>query len=46
MDEDYFVSAVVITVKSEKSVKIGLDSRELSDSCIKKTTFAEHGGAI
>ena len=35
VDEDCFVSPVVITVKSEKSVKIALDSRKLNDSCIK-----------
>ena len=33
--EDCFVSPVVITVKSDKSVKIALDSRNLNDSCIK-----------
>ena len=35
VDEDCFVSAVVITIKSDKSVKIALDSRKLNDSCIK-----------
>ena len=35
VDEDCFVSPVVITVKSDKSVKITLDSRKLNDSCIK-----------
>ena len=35
MDEDCFVSPVVITVKSDKSVKIALDSRKLNDSYIK-----------
>ena len=35
VDEDCFVSAVVITVKNDKSVKIALDSRKLNDSCIK-----------
>ena len=34
VDKDCFVSPVVITVKSDKSVKIALDSRKLSDSCI------------
>ena len=34
LDEDCFVSPVVITVKSDKSVKIALDSRKLNDSCI------------
>ena len=33
--EDCFVSPVVITVKSDKSVKMALDSRILNDSCIK-----------
>ena len=35
VDEVCFVSPVVITVKSDKSVKIALDSRKLNDSCIK-----------
>ena len=35
VDEDCFVSPVVITVKSDKSVKISLDSRKLIDNCIK-----------
>ena len=35
VDEDCFVSPVVITTKSDKSVKIALDSRNLNDSCIK-----------
>ena len=35
VDEGCFVSTVVITVKSDKSVKIALDSRNLNDSCIK-----------
>ena len=35
VDEDCFVSPVVITIKSDKSVKIALDSRKLNDSCIK-----------
>ena len=35
VDEDCFVSPVVITVKSDKSVKIALESRKLNDSCIK-----------
>ena len=35
VDEDRFVSPVVITVKIDKSVKIALDSRNLNDSCIK-----------
>ena len=35
VDEDCFVSPVVITVKSDKSLKIALDSRKLNDSCTK-----------
>ena len=35
VDDDCFVSPVVITVKSDKPVKIALDSRKLNDSCIK-----------
>ena len=36
VDEDCFVSPVVITVKKDKSVKIALDSRKLNENCIKK----------
>ena len=36
VDEDCFVSPVVITVRNDKSVKIALDSRKLNDSCIKR----------
>ena len=35
IDEDCFVSPLVITVKNDKSVKIALDSRKLNDSCNK-----------
>ena len=35
VDEDCFVPPVVKTVKSDKFVKIALDSRKLNDSCIK-----------
>ena len=35
VDEDCFVSPVVNTVKTDKSVKTALDSRKLKDSCIK-----------
>ena len=35
VDEYCFVSPVVITIKSDKSVKIALDSRKLNDSCVK-----------
>ena len=35
VDEDCFVSPVVITIKSDKSVKVALGSRKLNDSCIK-----------
>ena len=35
VDEDCFVSPVVITVKSDKSVKIAPDSLKLNDSFIK-----------
>ena len=35
VDEDCFVSPVVFTVKSDKSIKIALDSRKPNDSCIK-----------
>ena len=36
IEEDCFVSPVVITVKKDKSVKIALDARKLNDSCIMK----------
>ena len=36
IEEDCFVSPVVITVKKDKSVKTALDARKLNDSCIKK----------
>ena len=35
VDEDCFVSPVVITVRNDKSAKVALDSRNLNDSCIK-----------
>ena len=35
VDEDCYVSSVVITIKNDKSVTIALDSRKLNDSCIK-----------
>ena len=35
MDEDCFVSPVVITVKSDKSEKVASDSGKLNDSCNK-----------
>ena len=35
VDENCFVTPVVITVKNDKSVKIALDSGKLNDSCIK-----------
>ena len=44
VDEDCFKSTVVINVKSDKTVKIALDSRKLNDSCIKKRSHAEYGG--
>ena len=36
VEEDCFVSPVVITVKKDKTVKIALDARKLNDSCVKK----------
>ena len=36
IEEDCFVSAVVITVKKDKTVKIALEARKLNNSCIKK----------
>ena len=35
VDEDCFVSPVVISAKSDKSVKKALNSRKLNDSCLK-----------
>ena len=43
VDEDCFVSPVVITVKNDQSVKIALDSRKLNDICIKIRPHAKHG---
>ena len=34
VDEASFVSPVVLTVKNDKSVKIALNSRKSSDSCV------------
>ena len=36
IEEDCFVSPVVITVKKDKTVKIALDARKLNESCTKK----------
>ena len=36
VEEDCFVSLVVITVKKDKTVKIALDAGKLNDSCVKK----------
>ena len=36
VEDDCFVSPVVITVKKDKTVKIALDVRKLNESCIKK----------
>ena len=36
IEEDCFVSPVVITVKKDKTVKIAPDARKLNDSCVKK----------
>ena len=36
IEEECFVSPVVITVKKDESVKIALDARKINESCIKK----------
>ena len=36
IEEDCFVSPVVITVKKDRTVEIALDARKLNDSCVKK----------
>ena len=36
IEEDCFVSPVVVTVKKDKRVKNAFDARKLNDSCIKK----------
>ena len=36
IEEDCFVSLVLITLKKEKTVKIALDARKLNESCVKK----------
>ena len=43
IEEDRFVSPVVITVKKDKTVKIGIDARKSNESCVKKITHAIHG---
>ena len=35
IDEDCFVSLIVITVNNQKSMKIASDSRKLNESCVK-----------
>ena len=44
IDENCFVSPAVISVKTDKSVKIALDSQKLNEITIKKGSNAEHGG--
>ena len=46
VDEDCFVSPVVITVKSDKSVKIALDSRKLNENCIKMRPHMRNMGEL
>ena len=36
IEEDCFVSPVVVTVKNVKTVKIAMDLRKLNESCVKK----------
>ena len=36
IEEDYFVSLVVVTVKKDKTGKITLDARKIDESCVKK----------
>ena len=36
IEEDCFVSPVVNTVKKDKTLKIALDARKLTDRCVKK----------
>ena len=36
IEDDCFVSPVVITVEKDKTVKIALDARKLNESCVKK----------
>ena len=46
IEEVCFVSAVVIMVKKDKTLKIALDTWKLNESCVKKkTTFAKYGRA-
>ena len=44
IEEDCFVSPVVITVKKDKTVKIAVTVRKLNESSLqKKTIHAKHG---
>ena len=36
IEEDCFVSPVVLTVRKDKTVKIALDARKLNESCVKR----------
>ena len=42
VDEDCFVAPVTVKVKSDKSVKIALDSQKLNDRCIKLRPHMPH----
>ena len=47
IEEDCFVSPVVITVKKDKTLKkIALDAKKLNESCVKKTLNAKQGRII
>ena len=46
MDEDCFVSPVVITVKCDKSVKLALELQKLNDSCIKMRQHMPNMGEL
>ena len=44
IEEDCFVSLVVIIVKKDKIVKLAKDARKLKESFLGKKTYAKHGG--
>ena len=46
IEEDCFVSLVVVTAMKDKSVKIAFDARKLNECCVKKTAHAKHGRII
>ena len=46
IDEDCFVSPVVVTVKEDITVKIAMDARKLSESCVKRRPHMKNMEAL